>query len=354
MKIIFFNTYNQSFLSGFFLELGTVLSNRGHKILICSLKSRNQNIELPSGISIRIIKKSHKIKNYNNIFRVIKLENPDVVVSNFSFVNPAVLSSKLLKIKHNIIWFHTLKSQMNFSKRNIFIKSVFMKLSTAIITNSKELQEEVIAEYNQKRNKVYALPFTTSIHHVEAASLALQKKSDLIYIGCPGRINHDKNQNLLIDVLAVLKDERFVMVFAGKGDLSILENNPNYELYKRQIIYLGNLTAYEMVDFYKKMDVVVLPSLNESFGLVLIEALASGSKTLVSHRFGALDYINTDTSHFTFDPKDPKDLSHKILRILSSDFDKKTFEELYFSFFSMDKIARQFENIINIEPNTNS
>src|SRR5690606_28732796 len=312
MKILFFNTHNKSYLSDFFLDICSELSKLGHNVMIVSLKQHNRKFNSPSNVIVNILKKQKKHKNYYTLFKVIKKEKPDVVVSNFSYVNPVVLASKILGVKYNIIWFHTLKKQMNFKWSNIYIKSKFMNMASAIITNSKELKLEVINDYRQKAKKVHNLPFTTSVASTKRKKIILEKKEGKTYIGCPGRIHPDKNQNLAIDVLYQMKDENLILVLAGSMQSEFLLNHENYHNFKNQIVHLGNLSNEEMVDFYSKMDLIVLPSLNEAFGLVLIEALASGCNTLVSSQFGALDYIKEDVSSITFNPLNVEDLKIKI------------------------------------------
>src|SRR5690606_22581271 len=279
MKILFFITYNKSYLSDFFIAICSELAYLGHDVKIISLKNNNSVFVLDSKVNIHIIKKQKRYQNYISLFKLIKNEKPDVVVSNFSYVNPVVLASKLLGVKHNIIWFHTLKSQMNFKPSSIYIKSKFMNMSSVIITNSNELRREVIKEYRQKSEKVYNLPFTTTVSFVKKKKINLDKIKGKTYIGCPGRLHPDKNQNLIIDALFQLRDDNFILVLAGSKHSDFLLNHKNYHNCKNQILHLGKLSNEEMVDFYSKMDLIVLPSLNEAFGLVLIEALASGCNT---------------------------------------------------------------------------
>jgi glycosyltransferase involved in cell wall biosynthesis len=346
MKIVFFNTYNQSFLSGFFLDLCDELSLRGHEVYLICLKQSNKEIKRPSGVSVLIYKRQSKFKNYLKIFRLIKLHKPEIIVSNFSYVNPSVLSSWILGVKNNIIWFHTLKSQMNFTFKQIAVKSQFMKMASAIITNSEELKQEVISEYKQKREKVIFLPFTTSIHEIMGASIDFQRKTDNFYLGCPGRIDKEKNQSLILELLYKLNDDRFIAVFAGRNDINLLQKHTYYERFSEQIIFLGNLSKEQMITFYIEMDVIILPSLSEAFGLVLIEALASGCNTLVSSRFGALDYIKEDVSTITFNPSDVEDLKNKLEAALVDKKSTQYFKELYINNFSMNEIIKQFLTLI--------
>lgn len=334
-------------MSAFYLDFCSLLSARGYEVKVISLKTEENYFRLDSGVEVHILRKRNKVLNYVTIFNFIQKEKPAVVISNFSYVNPVVLSSKLLGVQHNIIWFHTLKEQMDFRPLNIKIKSMFMKLSTAIITNSKELAEEVSYDYKQQASKIYNLPFTTSVKSVKEDEIDLVKESGKIYIGCPGRLNTDKNQKILLDTLPLLNNPDIVMVFAGSDEENVIKDHKNSTEYCHQIIYLGVLSKEQMVGFYSAMDLIVLPSLNEAFGLVLIEALAMGKKTLVSNRFGSLGYINHEAiSTLSFDPRNVQELTHKIQKVLNSGIKSSYYRNIYDSHFQMENIVSSFNKII--------
>lgn len=348
MKFLFFFTHNRSFLRDFFISLSGKLIDSGHKVTVYSYKSQPNQFTLENGVKVRILKKQMKILDYPRAFRIINEEKPDVVISNFSYVNPIVLASRFYKVRKNIVWSHTLLNQLNYSRTNVFIKSKFLNLSSAIIANSKELKEEIQTEYKQPVMKVYNLPFTSSVLEISEKEIELEKQPDTVYVGCPGRICVDKNQKILLDILPdLLKDKNVVMVFVGSNHENLLEQHSNYAKYEHQIKYLGVLSQNEMVSFYKKMDVIVLPSLNEAFGLVFIESLAMGKPTFVSERFGSLYYVKDDYSSFSFNPKKPTELTDKIKAYLKNKKEKSYFENIYYSNFSLEQIYKDFLSVIN-------
>ncbi|WP_157588906.1 glycosyltransferase family 4 protein [Psychroserpens burtonensis] len=339
MKILLFHTYNRGYLSSFFHELSVKLFEDGHEVVSFSFKSTVSE-RLIDDVKVIVKKKKGYFTNYTNVYRIVRQEKPDVILSNFSYVNPALLFGKLLGVKHNMVWFHTLKKQMDFKWYNVYIKSKFLNLASDIITNSIELKNEVITDYRQKSIKVHNFPFTTAVSSTIKKEINLDKIDGKVYIGCPGRLHPDKNQKVLLEVLDALKNDNYVVVFVGAVQNNFLFNHVLYEAYKDQILHLGTLSKEEMADFYFKMDLIVLPSLNEAFGLVLIEALASGCNTLVSNRFGALDYIKEDVSHMTFSPLDVVDLKNKIIDAFTYKKPSQYFKALYANNFSMSDIIK--------------
>jgi glycosyltransferase involved in cell wall biosynthesis len=341
MKILIFHTYNKSLLTSFFIEFLEHISLNNHSVIWFSLKQKEQ-IFSRGVIDVIIEKKGNRLSNYLKIFRFIIKEKPDMVISNFSYVNPATFFSYLYGVKHRVIWYHTLKDQMNFKKLNIYIKSIMMRLSSNIVTNSIELKDEVINTYYQPEKKVFNLPFTTNIKVIEEKKIELNRDGSLIYIGCPGRIHEDKNQLLILEALEHIDRSNIRLVFAGGGDIDLIKNHKTYNDFKNQIHFTGTLSIEEMKYFYNQMDIIVLPSLNEAFGLVLIEALSLGAKTLVSWRFGAISYIKEPIDFMTFDPKNPLELANKINDFILKTYSKIIFQKLYSKYFRMDNIVFQF------------
>lgn len=349
MKIILFYTYNRSFLSSFFIELAQQLCARGYDVKIVSLKNQVEIIEVP-GLDIRVLKKRNKWLNYISIFKVIKLEKPDVIISNFSYVNPAILSGKILGVKKNIVWFHTLTQQMNPRRSQLFIKSIFLKEASEIIVNSEYLKGDLEQNYSIPKVKVFAIPFWSSLEH--SIKNKLLRGNSLFKIGCPGRIEDVKNQQIIVDALKDLKlksNWHFYIAGSGSGEnslkIKIAANHLN-----DKVDFLGVLSIDKMEDYYSEMDVIILPSKFEAFGLVLIEALSMGCPVLVSNKFGALTYIKDSEfiRKYTFDPLDPIDLKSKIEMIASETNSSEYFKNIYASYFQKDHIVAKVEEVIKL------
>ena len=98
------------------------------------------------------------------------------------------------------------------------------------------------------------------------------------------------------------------------------------------------------------MDVVVLPSLNEAFGLVFIEAISLGTPVIVSSQFGSLAFIDNDEydiERFTFNPKSKTDLVKKLEPYLNTpQFESGYFKDLYNTTFEKNTIFKKLEHVI--------
>jgi glycosyltransferase involved in cell wall biosynthesis len=344
-------TYNQGYLSKFFFELSVQLVNRGHSVVNFAFKQTKSNFTL-DGVEVIIEKKSNYYLNYYKICGLIYKQKPDIIISNFSYANPSLFFGKILGIKKNIVWFHTLKAQMHTKRSNIFIKSLFLRLADIVIANSYITKDELVSEYSVSANNVRPIPFFSTINetiiHFSKDSDKIDKQ--LLKIGCPGRMATHKNQSVVLNALSKIKKTtmlNFQLSFAGSGEeeSNLKEQSLNLNL-SNNIVFLGHLNAEKMIDFYKNLDLVILPSMNEAFGLVFIEAISLGIPVLVSSQFGALTFINESQellNKFTFDPKSPEDLANKVLLHtkglgLTSD----QFKNLYETYFSKESVFENF------------
>ncbi|SDS68538.1 Glycosyltransferase involved in cell wall bisynthesis [Formosa sp. Hel1_31_208] len=357
MKILILYTYNKGLLSSFFQELSMKLSNDGHTVFNYFLKHRKESF-IQNGVEIYGDKRGSYVSNYKHIYKIIKQTQPDVIISNFSYVNPALLFGKLLKVKKNIVWFHTVYGHSAPSVFKVWVKALFLKMADIVIANSKVLEQELHSIYGVAKNRTTRIPFWTTILDFKADTefSGIHANKSVLKVGCPGRLVADKNHEVVINAIHQLKNEdnQIHLYIAGDGDYKkeLMRNIEKLDL-ESEITFLGQLNVNEMAAFYNQMDVVVLPSLHEAFGLVFIEAIALGIPVIVSTEFGALNFIDLNTfsvDTFTFNPKSVEGLKEKLMSYirgegLSSEF----FKEIYHKTFEKEVIYQSIKSVINLK-----
>lgn len=355
MKIILFYTYNQSFLSSFFKELALKLTECGYVINIVSLKEIPDFLIITSNLTVTILKKKNRWRDYISIFNLIKSQKPDVIISNFSYVNPAIICGRLLGVKRNIAWFHTAFGHAKPNKLKVWNKSVYLNMADVVLANSKVLQNEIHSVYRVSKAKTRRIPFWTNITKYSSNNtLQILKNNEVLNMGCPGRLVADKNHALVIKTVYQLKrshEQTIRLYIAGDGpyrkQLELLVKNLNLE---KEVVFLGLLDVEKMTAFYEAMNVVVLPSFHEAFGLVFIEAIALGTPVLVSNAFGALDFIDSNKfpmEDFSFNPHKKLELIDKLEPYLNkagktSDY----FKNMYAETFEKEMIYNQVKAVI--------
>lgn len=105
--------------------------------------------------------------------------------------------------------------------------------------------------------------------------------------------------------------------------LLVVGNDARLARYRRRwgkdddVIFAGPQNQVE--NFYACADVLVLPAVQEAFGNVVLEAMASGLPVVASAEVGAMDEMNGPLAEgIVAHPDDPMELKAKILNMLDS------------------------------------
>ena len=90
--------------------------------------------------------------------------------------------------------------------------------------------------------------------------------------------------------------------------------------YKIKHTFLGNLTSKQLSAFYKSIDLLVLPSINqtEAFGMVQAEAMIAGTPVIASNLPGVRIPIKLTKMGIIVEPKNIDQLSKAIKDILEN------------------------------------
>lgn len=75
----------------------------------------------------------------------------------------------------------------------------------------------------------------------------------------------------------------------------------------------------ELVSMYRNADAFVLPSLVESFGIVLVEAMAAGLPIVTTDSPGCSDLVQDEVNGLLSTPGDPRSLADAMLRVMQDD-----------------------------------
>ncbi|MCX7909631.1 MAG: glycosyltransferase family 1 protein [Ignavibacteria bacterium] len=166
--------------------------------------------------------------------------------------------------------------------------------------------------------------------------LGVEGKKIVLFVG---RIVKEKNIDVLQEAMNFLhKRDDFVLVIAGGG--------PYLEYYQKRMqntIFLGHLNTSKLVEVYSSSDIFVFPSVTESFGNVILEAMACSLPPIVAKSFGASELIQDFSNGLLTEPNSAKDLADKIELLLENE---KLRQSLSANAYS-SAIKYSWENILN-------
>lgn len=138
---------------------------------------------------------------------------------------------------------------------------------------------------------------------------------DKVVVLFVGNLQPFKGLHILIDAIAEIRDENIVLLVVGGG-----YGEAQYKAQARdkriedRVIFAGPKSPDEDLPLYYNLcDFLALPSTHsESFGLVVVEAMASGKPAIVSSLPGPSQLINNGTDGLVVKTGDRVDLKSKI------------------------------------------
>jgi glycosyltransferase involved in cell wall biosynthesis len=136
-----------------------------------------------------------------------------------------------------------------------------------------------------------------------------------IILGFLGSITTRKNINTLLYALDIIQSHKsnidYSILICGNGP----QKNTIIDLAKElrlsdKISFIPSTDNVEL--FFSKIDILVNPSINESWGLVALEAMISKKPLLMTTSCGINELFFDQQDCIYFDPNDPHDLASKI------------------------------------------
>ena len=220
------------------------------------------------------------VMSYRNsvLFKAVKKSGiKSIVVGHSNELTGGFLSHLLHNINKNR--FHKLGKKVAITKEVI---SYMYKKSDEVTVISNSIDIDTYRYNNKYRNEI------RKKYHLE----------DNKVIGQFGRISYQKNQEFsikLIDALVKI-DSSYKLLLIGKNqDNKVLESIKN----NKNIIYIDETT--ELYKYYSCLDLFILPSRFEGFGLVMYEALSNGLDTLISDNVPYPEHISNNVYQLPLD-----------------------------------------------------
>jgi phosphatidylinositol alpha-mannosyltransferase len=157
-----------------------------------------------------------------------------------------------------------------------------------------------------------------------ASAAPMHKYDDKLNILFLGRLVHRKGCQVLLEAINLIKDDttlpEFRVLICGKGPLANKLQRYSISHGLGSIVeFVGYVSEDDKAGYYKSSDIAVFPSRGgESFGIVLLEAMASGSAVMAGDNPGYRSVME-DKPELIFDPNDTHSLAEKLRNYLLDD-----------------------------------
>ena len=173
------------------------------------------------------------------------------------------------------------------------------------IAVSQALRNEIMWMYELPDWKVSVAYNAVNLHHFDGWLVPNGVKGrygigsmDPMVLFC-GRMVYQKAPDLLVEaipyVLGYYPHAKFV--FAGDGEMKPHVEWRAHDLgVSHATRFVGFKTGWELIDLYKACDVVCVPSRNEPFGIVVLEAWSAGKPVVATKSGGPDEYVWHDVN----------------------------------------------------------
>lgn len=294
---------------------GIFESQKNNKdIFIFSL--RKKEIETKIGHKNVIIRDSynkHSLKPIKELRNLIEKENIGIIHCHLfrsQFIGWLLKMRYFPKIKlifheHGEIFENNLvyNNFLRLCQKNIHL----------IIAVSKATNEELMRRSKIKSTKIKVLQ-----NFIDLKKFKPRRKkanNSLFKIGFVGRLNRIKGCGYLIKSLPYLRFRNYEVLVAGDGpEKERLEKLCKKLKVLEKVKFLGYVK--DTAKIYSKLDVCIIPSLKESFGISALEAQASGVPIICSDIGGLKELVKDKKTGLLFKTKDYKQLAEEISNIL--------------------------------------
>jgi phosphatidyl-myo-inositol dimannoside synthase len=123
---------------------------------------------------------------------------------------------------------------------------------------------------------------------------------------------------ILPELLHVAPDLVYVVI--GSGDLrERLVKRVEASAARGRVLFVGSLEGEQLKRYYQRADVFVMPSRQEGFGLVFLEAMALGKPVVGGNCGGTPEVVRDGVTGFLVDPDDTGMLATRVLQLLQDE-----------------------------------
>lgn len=253
------------------------------------------------------------------------LKNEDIDIIHGHYLFPAGAAAVEVGNEHNIKTYVTAHGSDMFElyKSQPLMRSTIrnvLKNADGVFAVSNALRHEIVAtgvvgiaeKTKISWNSVDINKFNNAANDSFKNENGLSDKPIVLFVG---NLIKRKNVDSLLEAKKIANSD-YYLVIVGDGPLFKKLNKKVEDENIRDVIFAGSRDDVENI--IPSCDVLILPSFSESFGLVLIEALACGKPVIGSDVGGISEIINENVG-LLVNPKKVSSISKAIDKIISDD-----------------------------------
>lgn len=302
---------------------------------IGTVASQEERLLTGKGFSVSVFSPLSNLKPWFSIGKgafvpglIWRLKDFDVIHLHYPFFGGDIFAAlaALIWKKRLVITVHMKAEARDYREfifrfyRLIFESLIFRPASVLAVSTFDYAQS---AFSNKLGERWVEVPFGVNVDRFSAKetySHSLPVK--FLFVGGLDKAHYFKGLDCLLQACALLgNDSPWQLSIVGSGDQKVVFEKKVVELgLRNKITFLGSVPFSELPQVYRRHDVHILPSVNsaEAYGLVTLEAGASGLPSIVTNLPGVRTLVQDRETGRVVAVNDPVDLSAAMTEFITS------------------------------------
>ena len=195
-----------------------------------------------------------------------------------------------------------------------------------VIAISQSVKDDLIQEFGIPREKVVIIPNGVDTKRFHPANRLLYRQLLRRHLGLDesdtvalfiGNSWERKGLGPAIEAVRAIANPKLKLVVVGAGDPSAYCSSQELSNTHHRVVFVNGLEP-QIERYYAAADFLLFPTTYEPFGLVALEAMASGLPVIVSATAGVAEHMTDgETGLLLYNPTDLGELRDKIELLLS-------------------------------------
>ncbi len=208
----------------------------------------------------------------------------------------------------------------------LLVRRLMVWMADACITNSQSGKDYLVEILKAKKDRVFVKPYEipderTLPSNVEEIEIENSVTQHPVFIFV-GHVVQRKGLPLLLQACAVLKArgyDRYTLLVIGDGlQRDELESFCQEQSLDSIVKWRGRV-AYDLIgNYFHNADVFVFPTLEDTWGVVTLEAMLLGKPILCSTGAGTAELVINGENGYVFTPDDPDKLADLMQQFLDN------------------------------------
>ncbi len=260
----------------------------------------------------------------NIVNRLLQLKPEVIFTSSFGLWTMLALLFKPLGKWRVILAYEGSSPGVDYrgSAPRLWMRRAMVKAADALITNSRAGKEYLTNILNAQSSKVFHQPYEVPAIKALLGESSIQKLPPLqkpVFLFVGGLIPR-KGLHLLLEACAILQQQgctNYTLLVVGDGaQRQELETFATQHQLTSSVQWIGRVDYGQLGAYFNAADIFVLPTLEDTWGVVVLEAMILGKTILCSQWAGASEMVIEGENGCVFDPHKPEELATIMRRFI--------------------------------------